>query len=128
MIKRINHRHLCDKCNKKIVWAADVQLVDGELVYRHIACITTNETDPTPPTPGPGSRPTGDAMNIRYAFDYLSPTTLVAVINDQMNTAIGPDQREIVQAAHEALISNAGIDEALDMLTNIGIDYLDMEA
>ena len=67
-------------------------------------------------------------MNIRYAFDYLSPTTLVAVINDQMNTATGPDQRTIVQAAYDALVANAGIDEALDMLTNIGIDYMDMEA
>jgi hypothetical protein len=67
-------------------------------------------------------------MNIRYAFDYLSPTTLVAVINDQMNTAVGPDQRTIVQAAYDALVANAGIDEALDMLTNIGIDHMDMEA
>jgi hypothetical protein len=66
-------------------------------------------------------------MNLRYAFDYFAPTTLVAVISDQMNVTTGPDQRTIVQAAYDALISNVGHDEANDMLFDSGIDAEDME-
>ena len=66
-------------------------------------------------------------MNIRCAMDYMTPTTLVAIINDQMNTAIGPDQRTIVQAAYDALVANVGTDEAHDMLFDSGIGADDME-
>ena len=66
-------------------------------------------------------------MNIRFAFDYFSPTTLVAVISDQMNVTTGPDQRAIVQAAYDALTANVGVDEANDMLFDSGIGAEDME-
>ena len=71
-------------------------------------------------------------MNIRYAFDYFAPTTLVAVISDQMNSTpdlhLRPAQRTIVQAAYDALISNVGHDDALEMLLDAGITADDMEA
>lgn len=67
-------------------------------------------------------------MHVRYAFDYFAPTTLVAVINDQMNSAISPDTRTIVGAAYDALISNTGEDEANEMLLKAGIGYEELAA
>ena len=67
-------------------------------------------------------------MNLRYAFDYFAPTTLVAVISDQMNSTTGPDQRTIVRAAYDALTANVGVDDALEMLLDAGITADDMEA
>ena len=74
-------------------------------------------------------------MNLRYSYDYAKPTTLTAIIADALDAVhptAGPQSNvrreveEIVGAAWNALIANVGVDDAVQMAIDAGIDYNDL--
>ena len=75
-------------------------------------------------------------MHIRPSYDYAKPTTLVAIISDAMESAdfnadpmtiTNQQVNTIVSAAFDALVANAGQDEALEMLVNAGIGPVELD-
>jgi len=70
-------------------------------------------------------------MDTRRSYDYAKPTTLIAIIADALEVTshgkAGPlsvtylDTKAIVSDAWDALVANAGQDEAVEMAMNAGI-------
>jgi hypothetical protein len=76
-------------------------------------------------------------MNTRTSYDYATPTTLVLIISDALDS-LSPnagrlsitftDTSEIVTDAYSALTANVGTDEAHEMLLEAGIGPEELDA
>ena len=75
-------------------------------------------------------------MDTRRSYDYAKPTTLILIITDALES-VSPragtlsvtylDTKAIVRDAWDALVINAGNDEAVEMAMNAGINLDTLE-
>lgn len=64
----------------------------------------------------------------RTAFDHLTPTTLVSIIVDATApVSFTPRPQDMISAAWDALLTNVGTEDAIDMAVDAGISLDDLD-